>query len=153
MRTAACAITLALLLTSAVLPIPATADSGPGSSGPGGGGGGTGACTFSEDEVFLVNCGVIPAAVGKRRVRTREDCNQDLRVEIQNVPRKTSYTVFVDGVNRGIIKVGAFGQGQIEFSTDADQPGELPLNFDPFGHIDIAAKKAVILSLGSCAGH
>ena len=113
---------------------------------------GAAACTFSETEQSLVNCGAIKTASGSSRFRVREDCDQDLRIEIEDVP-KGSYTVYVDGVKRGIIKVGHFGEGSIEFSTDADEPGELPLNFDPSGHIDIAVKNRVFLSLGSCPAH
>jgi len=138
MKTSAWGITLVLLATAAIQPPAATA--------------GAAGCTFSETEQALVNCGVIRTATGESRNRIREDCDQDLRIEIEKVP-KGSYTVHIDGVKRGIIKVGNFGEGSIEFSTDADEPGELPLNFDPSGHIDVAMKNRVVLSLGTCPGH
>jgi hypothetical protein len=119
------------------------------------GGGGAGRCQPLEDEVALMSCGTVPGASGKRRVRIRKDCRQDLRIEVQDVPAG-SYTVFVGGVARGTITVGALGQGQIEFDTRPGV-GELLLTFDPFGEIDVvqAATGGLVLSLtadAACLG-
>ena len=107
-----------------------------------------GPCTVTENEVSLVNCGAIPQASGKRRVRTQSDCDQDLRVEIQDVPRG-DYTVRVDGVDRGTITVRGRREGQNEFDS-SPKGRELLLDFDPFGDIDILQGSVVILSLGQC---
>ena len=110
--------------------------------------GGEGPCAVTEDEVSFVNCGVIPEATGTRRVRTQSRCDQDLRVELQDVPRG-DYTVRVDGVERGTITVRGGHGGQIEFDATPKRR-ELPLAFDPFGGIDILQGSIVVLSLGQC---
>jgi len=53
-------------------------------------------CSVFEDRVSLLNCGAIATATGTRRVRTETDCDENLRVEIQDVPRGL-YAVLVDG--------------------------------------------------------
>jgi hypothetical protein len=60
--------------------------------------------------------------------------------------------VLVDGVNRGTINVVARSQGQIEFDTDPDQPGELPLTFDPWGEIDVVQESTNTLVLSLSPG-
>ena len=105
-------------------------------------------CTVVDNEVSLVNCGAIPAATGKRRVRVQSDCRKDLRIEIQNVAPGSSYDVAVANVSRGTMTADAIGQGQIEYDTQP-APGELLLDFDPFGEIDLFQKAthALVLSL------
>src|SRR2546425_2775719 len=52
-------------------------------------------CTPAESLVSLVNSGDLPAATGTRRLRTREDCGQDLSVEVQDATPGKSYVVWV----------------------------------------------------------
>ena len=128
-------------------------DDGSGGSGSGGGGsgGGGGTCQFSETEVPLLNSGVVASAKGKARFRVRDDCEEDLRVEIEDLP-VGSYQLLVDGIDRGTIAVAfnaAEGQneGQIEFDTDPDQPDEVLLDFDPRGALlEVVQGGSVFLS-------
>jgi len=99
------------------------------------GSGGTTACTPSELELPLHNTGVIADAKGDARLRVRDDCDEDFRVEIEDVPAG-DYDILVGGVNRGTItavNTGSEVEGQIEFDSDPDEPGELLLDFDPSG--------------------
>ena len=106
-------------------------------------------CTFFEDRVSLLNCGVLSTATGTRRVRIETDCDHNLHVEIQDVPRGL-YSVLVDGVERGTIRVTGKHEGQLEFDT-SPRGAQLPLDFDPFGHIDVAAGPGrVIMGLDQC---
>lgn len=100
-------------------------------------GGGTTACTPSEVELPLRNTGTIANAKGKARLRVRDDCDEDFRVEIEDVPTG-DYDILVDGVHRGTITTAEIGSeivGQIEFDSDPDEPGELLLDFDPRGQL------------------
>ena len=96
---------------------------------------GVNVCAFSESEVFVPAAGAGGRA--KARIRTRDDCDRDFRVEIEDVP-VGGYELFVGGVLRGTIDV-AFdpstgeNEGQIEFDTDPDDPGDRLLDFDPVG--------------------
>ena len=71
------------------------------------------------------------------RIRTRDDCDRDFEVEIEDVPAG-AYQLRVGGVARGTI-TAAFDptrgrvRGEIEFDSDDDEPAELPLTFDPRG--------------------
>jgi hypothetical protein len=107
------------------------------------------ACTFEEAEVPLFNSGIFPQAKGKARFRMRDDCSEDFRVEIEDLP-VGDYDLLVGGVNRGAITVtntGSETEGQIEFDTDPDDPDELPLTFDPRGElIEIERGGDVVLS-------
>jgi hypothetical protein len=93
-------------------------------------------CTPSESTTPLANVGPDPDAHGDTRFRIRDDCDRDLRVEIEDLPVGT-YDVLVGGVPRGTIDVVDPGlgetEGQIEFDTDVDEPGEVLLDFDPVG--------------------
>ena len=106
-------------------------------------------CTVFEDQVSLLNCGVILTATATRRLRVEADCDHNVHVEIQDVPPGL-YSVLVDGVERGTIRVKAkHDEGQLEFDT-SPKGAQLPLDFDPFGHIDVAAGGRVILGLDQC---
>jgi hypothetical protein len=101
------------------------------------GGGGTTPCTPSEVELPLLNTGVIANAKGDARLRVRDDCDEDFRVEIEDVP-VGNYDILVGGINRGTINAvntGTEVEGQIEFDSDPDEPGEQLLNFDPRGQL------------------
>ena len=107
-------------------------------------------CSVFEDRVSLLNCGAIATATGTRRVRTETDCDENLRIEIQDVPRGL-YAVLVDGVDRGTIHVKGRREGELQFDT-SPKGDQLPLDFDPFGHVDIAVRSGpAILSLDQCA--
>jgi len=107
------------------------------------------ACTFEETEVQLLNDGIIPQAKGKARFRVRDDCSEDFRVQIEDLP-VGDYNLLVGGVNRGAITVtdtGGETEGEIEFDTEPDDPGELLLDFDPRGElIEIKQGGTVFLS-------
>ncbi len=81
-----------------------------------------------------MNCGAIASAEGEFRKRERDDCDRELRIEIENVPNG-SYSVLVNGIDRGTINV-VDGKGRIEFENTPNSD-ELPITFDPFGEIDI----------------
>jgi hypothetical protein len=51
-----------------------------------------------------LNDGVIPQAKGKARFRVRDDCSEDFRVEIEDLP-VGDYNLLVGGVNQGTITV------------------------------------------------
>jgi len=105
--------------------------------GSSGGGGGGSACTESKTELPLLNTGVIGSAKGKVRVRTKDDCDEDLRIEIEKVP-VGSYDVRIAGVVRASLAV-AFNpstgenEGEVEFDESPTGPSEILLDFDPTG--------------------
>jgi len=106
-------------------------------------------CTVFEDQVSLLNCGVASTATATRRVRTETDCDHNLHLEVEDVPRGL-YPVLVDGVVRGTMRVTGKRVGELEFATNPSG-AQLALDFDPFGHIDIATSGGrVILSLDQC---
>src|SRR5947208_14578229 len=73
-------------------------------------------CSVFEDRVSLLNCGAIATATGTRRVRTDTGCDENLRIEIQDVARGL-YAVRVDGVDRGAILVQGRREGQHEVAA------------------------------------
>jgi hypothetical protein len=102
--------------------------------GAGSGGGGS-TCTPEETLGPIASTGVDPDGTAEARIRVQDDCDLDLRVQVEDVALG-AYTLRVDGVDRGTITVvdnAGDPEGQIEFDTDADEPGELPLTFDPRG--------------------
>ena len=109
-----------------------------------------GVCTYAEIDVPLLNTGADVDAKGNARHRVREDCEQDFRVEIEDVPTG-DYDLFVGGVNLGTITVVDTGleiEGDIDFDTDPDDPDEILLDFDPRGQlIEIEQGGTVFLSL------
>jgi hypothetical protein len=113
--------------------------------GSGGGGGGT-ICEPTETEVPLLNNGPVGSAKGKARLRVKDDCDEDFRVEIEDLPLG-NYDVVVGGVTRGSIAVADVGgeaEGDIEFDTDPDQPGEVQLDFDPRGQLVEIVQSATV---------
>lgn len=106
-------------------------------------------CAVINDEVALINSGVSSSAKGKSRFRQDSDCDQDFRVEIEDLPAG-NYQLFVSGINRGEIMVSLINgefEGQIEFDTDPDDPGEVLLDFDPRNQlIEIRQGGTVFLS-------
>lgn len=96
---------------------------------------GVSVCTPSEATTPLTNLGVDPDGHGDTRVRVKDDCDRDFQVEIEDVD-VGAYEVVVGGIVRGtltVIDVDGETEGELEFDTDADEPGELPLDFDPVG--------------------
>jgi len=86
------------------------------------------------------------------RMRTRDDCDRDFEVEIEDVDAG-SYQLRVGGIVRGTI-VAAFDpargrvRGEIEFDTDSDEATELPLDFAPLGQsIEIFAGADLAFSI------
>jgi hypothetical protein len=79
----------------------------------------------------------------KAEFEIRKDGRQKFEVEIERV-EPGDYPLFVDGVQRGVIPVGALGRGQLEFGDDDGGP---PLDFDPRGKlIDVASGAGVLFS-------
>lgn len=119
--------TLAALARGVNFNPPATTGSGGGTPLPG---------TPSESEEQLTSTGLDRDASGRARYRVDSSGRIRFDVEIEDVP-VGSYTLRIAGVVRGTIRVlsTASGiQGEIEFSTRQD-PGELPLTFDPRGQV------------------
>jgi len=112
----------------------------------GSGGGGSTICEPQETEVPLLNNGPVGAAKGKARLRVKDDCDEDFRVEIEDLPLG-NYDVVVGGVTRGSISVADVGgelEGDVEFDTDPDQPGEILLDFDPRGQLVEIVQSATV---------
>ena len=90
------------------------------------------------------------------RMRTRDDCDRDFEVEIEDVAAG-SYQLRVGGIVRGTIVAAldpARGRvrGEIEFDTDSDEATELPLDFDPLGQsIEIFAGADLAFSIDALA--
>ncbi len=98
---------------------------------------GVSVCTPSEATTPLTNLGIDPDGHGDIRVRTKDDCDRDFQVEIEDVA-VGGYEVLVGGVVRGtltVVDVAGETEGELEFDTDADEAGELPLDFDPVGQL------------------
>lgn len=129
----------------------------PGTTG-GAGPGGSGSCSEEEIRQAMAPTAQAPGADGDARFRTRDSCRQDFRVEAEDVPVGV-YTLRVGGVNRGsfnVVVVPGGTEGEIEFDTNLDEIGELPLDFDPRGQtVEVLnAAGAVVLStaLGGTGG-
>lgn len=97
---------------------------------------GVNVCEQSETFGTLAAVGPDADASGKTRLRVKDDCDRDFQVEAEDVPVGT-YEVWVGGVLRGTLDVADDGlgkiEGEIEFDTDPDEPGEVLLDFDPVG--------------------
>jgi hypothetical protein len=90
----------------------------------------------SELEESLTSTGLDGDASGRARYRVDSTGRHRFDVEIEDVP-VGNYALRVAGAVRGTIRVlsSASGiEGEIEFSTRQD-PGELPLTFDPRGQL------------------
>ncbi|HKQ40066.1 MAG TPA: hypothetical protein VJ063_18475 [Verrucomicrobiae bacterium] len=77
---------------------------------------------------------VAPSGVALARRWTDRDARREFDVELFNVP-VGDYELYANGVFQGFIPVvaSAIGtEGEIQFSTDADDEDERPLTFDPF---------------------
>ncbi len=94
--------------------------------------GGINSCEFSETVKVLFSTGEDPDASAEAEFKTKEDCDLEFEVEVEDLPVGV-YELFVDEVFRGNISVvdAIEGYGEIEFSTDFDEEGKLPLDFDP----------------------
>ena len=105
-------------------------------------------CGQDEIELPLLNSGLEPAAKGKARFRQRSDCDRELRVEIEDLPAG-DYDLLVGGFVRGTITVAlVLGEleGQIEFDTDPDEPGEVLLDFEVLGQpIEVQSAAGTLL--------
>ena len=92
-------------------------------------------CTFSETVTALVAAPAAGSGSGNTKLRTREDCRRDFSVEIEDVPAG-DYELFVGGVSRGTIQVTDVGgqtKGELEFTSEPGEVGELFLDFEPVG--------------------
>lgn len=91
---------------------------------------------------------VSSAAVGSAKAKWRVDerARRKLEIEVEDAP-EGDYAFLVDGVQRGVIQVVTTPeglQGEIEFANDDDDPGALPLDFDPVGAVLAVAAGDVI---------
>jgi hypothetical protein len=96
-------------------------------------GNGVSVCSNSVVEWPLISTGLDTNAQATAKFRVRDDCRRDFQVEAEDLD-PGAYDFFVGGVARGILNVTNDGgniQGEIEFSTDLDEGGKLPLSFDP----------------------
>jgi hypothetical protein len=110
---------------------------------------GVSVCIPAESIIVLTNLGLDADASGDARLRIRDDCRRDFRVQVEDLP-VGAYDLVVAGVARGTIAVtnSASGtRGEIEFSSDPGEAGKLPLDFDPAGQvIEIKQGASVFLS-------
>ncbi len=110
---------------------------------------GVSVCTPGESTTALDNLGVDPDASGDTRFRVKADCDRDFQVEAEDLPIG-AYDVVVAGVIRGTLAVADVDgsiEGELEFDSDADEPGELPLDFDPVGQtVEVRQGATVFLS-------
>lgn len=111
--------------------------------------GGDSQCQASLDKVPLLSSGAILGAKGDVKIRTRDDCDRNFSVEIEDVAVGT-YDLSVDGVIRGTISVinnGLENVGEIEFDSSSDDPNELLLNFAVDGKVvEVLQGATVVLS-------
>jgi hypothetical protein len=92
-------------------------------------------CAFSETETPLVAAPAAGSGSGGTRLRVREDCRRDFSLEIEDVPLG-AYDLLIGGVPKGtiqVVNVGGQNKGEIEFTSEPDDSGELFLDFDPVG--------------------
>jgi len=97
-----------------------------------------------DESSTLLPTGVQPAASGKARLRVRKG-KSDLSVEIEDVVAG-SYDLIIDGVLRGTFNVSGL-EAEVEFAAPTDDPGKLPLDFDPYGKlVQVVQGSTVVLS-------
>jgi hypothetical protein len=95
-------------------------------------------CAPAEVTTALTPTAAAPGGSGDARLRLRDNCRRDFRVEIEDVP-VGAYDLYVAGNLRGTIQVAVQPdlkvEGEIEFSSELDDsPSQhLPLDFDPAG--------------------
>lgn len=120
-------------------------------SGSGSGGGSGEVCTDEDTQLDLDVVGPVGGAKGDTRYREQAaDCDKDFSVQIEDLPLG-DYSLVVGGTVRGTITVAnVLGniQGEIQFDTEPNDPGELLLTFDPSGQlIEIVQGATVYLSV------
>jgi hypothetical protein len=97
---------------------------------------GVSVCAPAESRTELASTGLDPDASGHADFRIEDDCERKFSVEVEDLP-VGPYELFVAGLLRGTINVAVQPdsrvEGEIEFSSDPDDPDELPLDFDPAG--------------------
>jgi len=90
-----------------------------------------GTCEETDVQIEMEAENVADDGEGEVRFRIDEDCDADLKVQIDDVPAG-AYELRVGGVVRGTINVSG-DEGEIEFDNDPDEAGELPMSFDAAG--------------------
>jgi hypothetical protein len=107
-------------------------------------------CAFSETETPLVAAPAAGSGSGNTKLRVREDCRRDFSVEIEDVPLG-AYDLLIGGVPKGtlqVVDVGGQNQGEIEFTSEPHDSGELFLDFDPIGaEVEIRQSGTLFFSL------
>jgi len=120
----------AVILEGVVEP---ASNSGPGNPGTPGGGNPPPFGDEQEIEVDLINDGVYPGGSGEAEYEQRPN-RVEFEVEIEDIP-VGAYSLFVDGIERGVIEVQFLDddtEGELEFRYPPEA-GKLPLDFDPRG--------------------
>jgi hypothetical protein len=106
-------------------------------------------CEAGAGELAMTPADPASTATGKVEVGNDDGCDRELEVEVEGL-LAGSYDVMVDGVVVGQIVVAVDGESSsIEFETDPDEAGELPLTF-AFGDgsvIDVGQAGTVLLSV------
>jgi len=106
-------------------------------------------CEAGAGELAMTPVDPASTATGKVEVGNDDGCDRELEVEVEGL-LAGSYDVIVDGVVVGQIVVAVDGEStSIEFETDPDEAGELPLSF-AFGDgsvIDVGQAGTVLLSV------
>jgi hypothetical protein len=84
----------------------------------------------------LTSTGADPDGSAHADLRVDDRARKHFSVEVEDVPAG-DYELLVDGANAGTIHVATIGdrsEGELEFTAESDDdPGELPLTFDPIG--------------------
>jgi hypothetical protein len=95
---------------------------------------GVSVCTPSESTTPFTNAGADPDASGDVRLRTKDDCDRDFRVEVEDLP-VGAYDVIVGGTLRGTVDVvddgGGATKGEIEFERRRHPGDVLPTSIPP----------------------
>lgn len=107
----------------------------------------TNLCDMLTLDVPLINQGVLgyPDAKGDARFRIHDDCDEDFRVVIYDLPAD-AYNLYVDSNKVAAISSGSSG-ALVEFNTAPFLPTQIPLTFDPRGKlIEVRKGSYTILS-------
>ncbi|MHA3772175.1 hypothetical protein ACXR0O_11615 [Verrucomicrobiota bacterium sgz303538] len=90
----------------------------------------------NTQRVLIPSTGADPDGQAEAKLRINADASKDFSVELEDVPAG-SYNLLVNDVVRGTVVVAARPdggtKGEIEFTSQTDDNGELPLTFDPVG--------------------